>query len=390
MKSIVIYTLDSCIGCMKCLRACPTGAISIKNDRVFIDGDKCINCSSCIDACQNHGLTAKGSSINEIANYELTVCLVPSAFVHYANDEQDVSKLFHSIKELGFDEVVDMSAFEAELDRNFLKEEKDGFSIRANCPVIKRLIKNNHPMLTDNISDLDYPSEVAARYYRNKHQDKNIGIFLLCECGAKLSLAKYPYGNEKYEVDHALAVNEIFPLLQFNINRGKDKQVLNSKGLACSNIYMYEQKEDHLLVDGIHKCINVIELLDFDRLKKYNHYSLYACFNGCIGGDLLWGNSYAIKDNYKKFMAGRSAIPYLNHDDLLNPRYESNIKRNFKEEIERYNKVSEILNKLPGYDCSACGYQDCQNMAEACYKGEAKIDNCMVLKAIGRRENEGK
>jgi len=390
MKSIVIYTLDSCVGCMKCLRACPTSAITIKNDRVFIDDKKCISCASCIDVCQNHGLTSKGSTIKEIANYDKTVCLVPSAFVHYANDEQDVSKLFHSIKELGFDEVVDMSAFEAELDRNFLKEQKEGFSIRATCPVIKRLIRNNHPMLVDYLSDLDYPSEVAARYYRKKYEGRNIGIFLLCECGAKLSLAKHPYGSSKYEVDHALAINDIFPMLQFNINRGKDKQVLNVKGLACSNIYMYEQKEDHLLVDGIRKCINVLELLDFDRLKKYTHYSLYACFNGCIGGDLLWGNSYAIKDNYKNFMAGRSAIPHLNHEDLINPRFKKIEKTDFKEEIKRYNKIAEILKELPGYDCSACGYQSCQAMAEACYKGDSHVENCMVLKAIGRRENESK
>ncbi len=42
---------NACIGCKKCEKTCPHGAISVKNDLAVIDYDKCTNCHSCVSAC---------------------------------------------------------------------------------------------------------------------------------------------------------------------------------------------------------------------------------------------------------------------------------------------------------------------------------------------------
>jgi len=40
-----------CIGCGRCIKICPEDALSMKNNRVYIDYSKCNNCGLCIEEC---------------------------------------------------------------------------------------------------------------------------------------------------------------------------------------------------------------------------------------------------------------------------------------------------------------------------------------------------
>ena len=393
--SVVTYTLEHCVRCMKCIKACPTSALRMSSkNRIVVDDNRCINCGNCIRTCHNRGLLAHGSTLADIENYEYTVCMVPGALISHCSSLEEAEDLFHAIRMLGFDEVVDITEYSgvALKEAQLLAGSSDDMTyISSFCPVINRLIVSKYQGLLDSLLPINYESEIAARQIRKRLEGKNVGIFNLCECEAKLSSAKYPYQHMEFECDHSLALADIFPLIRKNMHQGRDEVIFSKKGLQMCNPVRIVKDDDYLIADGFDKVCSVLDMAEFGLLNTFRLLILYPCFNGCIGGHMLWGNSFLMQNNIDALTGSKSKqSAKLDADDVYVDQLIKVNKdtRTFLERTKFFSNVNKQLEMLPGYDCSACGMQTCRIMAEAIVNGEKTIDDCRVRAALKEKSNE--
>ncbi len=386
--SVITYTLEKCQKCMACIRICPTEALSMHQQRIVINREKCINCGQCLDACVHQGLQAKGSTLEDLSQYEKRVALLPPAVFGECHNQVEIEQLMHTFVEMGFDEVVELSAYEGaiyEHVQQYRKENPGGYLISSFCPVINRLIQMKYPMLLSNMIPFELTAEIAAKRIRQQHENVNVGVFYLSECIAKLPLGKYPYGNKRSDIDHCISLVDLFPKIARIRNGNQLKTELCAKGISsiASELFVQDRTQTSTIVaDGLKKVQLVLDLAEFGQLKGEHLLWLSNCINGCIGGNSLWGNPFEASINIRHHHANASGAPIqLSQEEIIQETVmfnRANMK-SLKERMAEFTKINVQLEKLPGYDCGACGYPSCRVMAEEIVAGNAKTDDCRII-----------
>ena len=383
MKPVISYLGNSCKNCIKCVKTCPMDAISIVNEQVIIDKDKCINCDICIQACDQKVLKVKQVDLQKaLKKYDYNIALIPTAILSDLKTYQEIKNIAHAIKKFGFDEVVQYSDIEGTLYKQALKDSvgKHKVMLTSFCPTINKLIKNDYPSLIDHLLPYDYPIEIAAKKLRAKYKDKNIGIYSLCECVGKLTLAKNPFGNETSNIDYALSISQMFP----QINKLKDKEQsdieINKYGVKSIVSDLFGNRDLSVIsVEGLPQIKKVLDLIEFDQLKHADLIALFNCYQGCIGGYYLWSNPFEGCFNIESMISQcHKDVAILEKTDYQKTHTINSDEKNFKERLAWFNKVNAILETLPQFDCGSCGFANCRGLASRIASGEVDDSLCRV------------
>ena len=383
MKPVVSYKGSNCKKCIKCVKECPMDAISIVNEQVIIDENKCINCDICIQACNQKLLQVKHIDLKDFLNqYDYNIALIPTAILSDLKNYDEIKNIAHAIKEFGFDEVVEYSDIEGTLYKQALKDSigKNKVMITSFCPTINKLIINEYPTLIDHLLPYDYPVEISAKKLRDKYANKKVGIYSLCECVGKLSLAKHPFGNEESNIDYALSISKLFPQINHLKNDLQEDIEFNHLGIESIVSNLYGKDNLSIIgVEGLSQIKKVLDLVEFDQLKHIDLLALFNCFQGCIGGYYLWSNPFEGCFNIKSMLDKcKDNIEDINHLDYKKIHTIDSNEQNFKERLAWFNKVNAILETLQQFDCGSCGYANCRNLAIKIASGEADDSLCLV------------
>lgn len=397
---------EQCMGCTNCIKRCPTEAIRVREGKARIIPERCIDCGECIRVCPYHAKVAVTDPLDSIHRFKYKIALpAPSLYGQFKN-LKSIDSILQGLLGLGFDDVFEVARgadYITDFSKKLIQKWKGPWPlISSACPAIIRLIQVRFPELIENILPVESPMECAAQIAKQEFcrrhgvDEAQVGIFFITPCAAKMTSIRSPIGKEKSAVDGAISILEIYGPLAASMNKLESKPNIQKAtlwgvGWANSGGESYAIGTDnYLAVNGIHNVIHVLEQIENGKLSDLEFFEGLACTGGCVGGPLVFENSFVAQTRIKKLVERMTEADKINKD--LDPVYKNSdwtLKRkiypnpvmkldeNLSVAIKKMEEMERIYKRLPGLDCGSCGSPSCRTLAEDIVQGNATELDCI-------------
>lgn len=408
---------SACIGCVTCVKYCPTEAIRVRNGKAVILAARCIDCGECIRRCPHHAKVAVMDSLSEMRQYKYNVILPPPSLYAQFPPEIKIEAIWQGLLDLGFDEIFDVSAsseyVSAEIE-SYMRNYHEGPRplISSACPAVLRLIQVKFPELIKQVVPILSPAEAAAIYIkqemkrRGEYAPEEIGVWFVAPCPAKGSNIRQAVDVKSTAITGAFSIAKIYGelcrVLKENVTTfdWKDKVTTGSSyGLgwgAAGGEAEAAGIDNALIVHGVDEAYEVLEQISMNKMHDVDYVECSACYGGCVGGPLTAVNKFVAEKNLKQRVRAmrekednsrektlEKSMRCNNFPDSsscvkeLVPRPMMQLDEDIVVAMKKFEKMEDVLSSLPGLDCGACGAPTCQCLAEDIVQGKAHETDCI-------------
>lgn len=403
-----------CVGCNACIRACP---VNDANKSETIDGrtvitinDKnCIHCGECTKACIHEARYYDDDTAEFFSDLskgkKITVLVAPAVRVAFRDNWKSVLQL---IKKSGADKIYDVS-FGADIctymHLKAVKERKVGKIISQPCAALTDYILKYKHDLIPYLSPVHSPISCGAVYVKKYCHDNN-DIAVLSPCIAK-----------KIEFDDT-------GLVKYNVTFAELKKYIDSNKLSLNdNRFEFDGLPAYSgaiypMPGGLKECLKAIEpnlnVINSEGVPEVYHlldkylsvpesarpdvFDVLSCDSGCTVGPGV-PSKYSffeimsiMKDIEKDSFDRQKKQTVLNKnrqyadfnsklklEDFLRkytPKSVEMIKVTEADINEAFHSLKKETEEERHFDCKACGYASCHEMAIAVAKGLNTRNNC--------------
>lgn len=420
LSQVIAIDKDKCVNCHACISVCPVKFCNDgSGDHVVIHYENCIGCGNCLKAC-THG--ARGyvddfsSFMNDLEKGEKIVAIAAPSVA--ANFQGKYLNLNGWLKHNGVDAVFDVS-FGAELTvKSYLSilEKNNGRTLISQpCPAIVTYMELYRPDLLPYLAQADSPMLHTMKMIQEYYPEyKNHKFAAISPCLAKrrefdeTGLGDYNVGLmsiDSFLQENNLDLND-FPELDFENPPAERAVVFSSPGglLRTAERWIPDIREKTRKVEGVPQVYEYFEKLSEETLQK-KELLLIDCLNcdlGCNGGTLsnmknssieeieLWiehrnREMIAKYENDAEYHSTEDGIEEIIdrywENDLYSRSYHDrsdsvNLKRPDESQVKEIFQSMHKYSEEDIYNCSACGYNECEKMAYAIFNGLNKPENC--------------
>ena len=254
-------------------------------------------------------------SFDLLDSFKVKVAIPAPSFYGQFKEDISIERILNSLLALGFDHVFEV-ARAAELVSDYIAEQlKLGKlkkpAISSACPAVIRLIQVRFPTLLDHVIKIKSPMDVAARLIKNQlqkekgYEEKEIGVFFISPCAAKITSVKSPLDAKKSNVDGVFSMSAVYAkIINSLVNEENVISIQKSDGRGIAwavsgGESLAIKSENYLAVDGSENVIKVLEQLEMGKLPDIEFLECQACVGGCVGGPLTVENSFVAKKRIK-------------------------------------------------------------------------------------------
>jgi two-component system NtrC family sensor kinase len=400
--SIIHTEKDKCRGCYACVRGCPCKAIKVENGLAEVLPELCVSCGTCIRVCAP-GAKVVESDIGIVQKFLTSrekVIAIPSSSFPAALPGVRPGQFVSALKKLGFSEVME-DAFGAEMVcreyTRLLKEKKERPILSSTCPAVVYYIEKFYPQLVGNLAPLASPMAAMGKLIKQDYDPKAKVVFI-GPCTAKKAESKEKDVAEV--IDGVLTFTELKDM--FADQKINPETLLEDKfsGPKPNLARLFAISGGLLQAAGLSDDIRHNKIINAHG-KEYVTGLLAEIANGEVAGDLInfffchgCINGPAIDNDLSIFRrreliaryAESDADPEQTERDLQKYAH-IDLRREFKPQkihvsVPEKPEVREVLKllakseKVDQFNCGACGYRTCQELAAAVVQGQAEINMC--------------
>ncbi|NLL56202.1 MAG: 4Fe-4S binding protein [Clostridiales bacterium] len=404
-KSLNTVMLDSskCKGCVSCMKRCPTEAIRVRDGKAKVIYDRCIGCAECVRVCPHQAKLPAYDSFDIIHNYKYKIALpAPSLYGQFQNLDS-IDRVLNGLLAIGFDDVYEVSSaaeLVTEASHKIIAEGKiEKPIISSACPAVLELIIMAYHGLKDHIIDTLAPVDVAARLARERAiakgiPSKDIGVFFISPCPAKVFALKMGLGLKEPSVDGVLATSEIYFKLANAMSTLDEIKPIAKSGY--SGVYWASSGgeaigtgfKNYLAADGMENVVTVLKDMEDGKLNYIDFVELNACPSGCVGGVLNIENPFVararlrlLRQNLPKSENSLASvgkdIDFYRWEEMPKTKDVFKLDENRLLALQKLDEIEKLLATLPLLDCGSCGAPSCRAFAEDVINGVIDKDGCV-------------
>lgn len=418
--SIINVDEQKCVGCNACVRACPAEEANVArmdeggNLRILINDDKCIKCGACIKACMHEARSFQddiSAFMEDLYNgKEIALIVAPSIKIAFDGQWRHV---LHWMREQGNVKIYDVG-FGADIctwaHLRYLEQHPDLKLISQPCAAVVNYVLYHKPDLLPYLSPVQSPMACVAIYMRKILGFKG-KIAAISPCIAKIdefrAIKVIDYNVTMEHLRNYFAGKNIefaregtYSDFEFDGYQGWEGNIYPTPGGLKKNLLVHAPELQVITSEGTERLYEELDsYLEQNPETRPTVFDVLNCEFGCNGGPatgkeckrFLMADIMHHVERYSRKQ--RKAHTTKKGVDKQFEEFDNQLRLEDFVRIYEAGKVqkievtqAEIENVFKSmcketeternFDCRACGYKSCREMAIAIAKGINTKENC--------------